>query len=61
MSTERNIVWMTNLETDVVSVGGLQLVDENIVIQYEDSAYEQHYVLLNAETGAVLVNANTMG
>ena len=56
-----SITWMTNLQNDIESVTGLQLVGDNIVIQYEDTNYEEHYVLLRAKTGEVLTNADAIG
>ncbi len=51
-----SIQWTANLAADVDSVGGVQLVDGNLVIQYTDANWEDHYALVEYETGEVLLN-----
>ncbi|MBR2937297.1 MAG: hypothetical protein IKB80_02215 [Oscillospiraceae bacterium] len=50
------MIWKTNLSSNVSRVNGVQLVDENIILQLqlEDGA---HYVVLNGKTGSVIIDA----
>ncbi|MBU5436191.1 hypothetical protein [Pseudoflavonifractor sp. MSJ-37] len=50
------IQWTANLIADVEDVGGVQLVDGNLVLQYTDETWEDHYALVNYETGEVMLN-----
>lgn len=55
-----DIIWTANLSTDVQSVYGLQLVSGNIVIQYEDENWSEHYALISGDSGDVLLNAESV-
>lgn len=56
-----SIQWTTNLENDVASVNGLQVVDNRIVFNYqwldENSVYQETYISINREDGSTLVSA----
>lgn len=56
-----SIQWTTNLENDVASVNGLQVVDNRIVFNYqwldENSVCQETYISINREDGSTLVSA----
>lgn len=58
---DNNILWKANLSTDVYSVGGIQLVNDNLVIQYEDKNWSQHYMLIDYSTGEIIIDAESVG
>lgn len=51
------IIWKTNLFSDVNYVGGLQLVDGNLVFSYEDIDWNSYCCLIDGATGELLINA----
>lgn len=52
-----SIQWKANLSTDVQFVDGIQLVGDNLVIQYKDNDWVEHYVLINNSTGDIIIDA----
>lgn len=54
-SVDGSIKWQANLSIDVREVDSIQLINGNIVIQYEDEVWNQKYALIDNETGEVLL------
>jgi hypothetical protein len=52
-----DILWKTNLPSDPEYVNGIQLVDGNLVLDYNDADWTQHYCLIDNATGEILVDA----
>ena len=50
------IQWTANLAADVDEVGGIQLVDGNLIVQYTDTNWEDHYAQINYESGEIVLN-----
>ena len=57
MKTSPNgeIIWKTNLSTDVGYVDGMQFVDGNIILDYSDPDWGQHYCLFDGSTGELIM------
>lgn len=60
-SLDGSILWKTNLSNDVLSVDGVQLVDNKIIFEqyYWESVedFGTHYVVLNNEDGSIIEDA----
>lgn len=57
ISPSGDMIWKTNLSADVERVYGLQLVNGNFVLNYEDLDWAQHYCLIDGSTGEMLIDA----
>lgn len=59
MKTSNNgeIVWKTNLSTDVDTVNGVQFVNGNVILDYTDPDWGQHYCLIDGKTGEMIIDA----
>ena len=55
-----SILWTANLPTDVQDAAGLQLVNENIILQYTDETGMEHYTLVNEQTGELTIHAEAL-
>ena len=60
VALDGNIIWKADLTTNVESVGGLQFVGDNVVVQYTDENWNEHYSLINNDTGEILINAEAI-
>jgi len=60
VALDGSIIWKTDLTTNVESVDGLQFVGDNVVVQYTDENWNEHYSLINNDTGEILINAEAI-
>lgn len=58
ISLNGDIIWKANLSADALNVNGLQLVNGNIVLDYEDADWNQHYCLIDSSTGEMLIDTS---
>ena len=56
-SNSGEIVWKTNLSTDVGTVNGVQFVNGNVILDYSDPDWGEHYCLIDGSTGEMLIDA----
>ena len=61
ISLNGDIIWKTNLSTDVENVDGLQLVSGNLILDYKDVDWEQYYCLIDSSTGKILIDTLSRG
>ena len=59
-SPSGEILWKTNLSTDVGYVDGIQFVDGNIILDYSDPDWGQHYCLFDGSTGELIMETQDM-
>lgn len=57
ISPSGDMIWKTNLSTDVERVYGLQLVNGNVILNYGDVDWNQYYCLIDGSTGEMLIDA----
>lgn len=56
LSPNGEIIWKTNLSADPASIRGLQFVNGNFILDYEDADWNQYYCLINGSTGEILID-----
>lgn len=56
-SLSGDIIWKTNLPVDVKYMDGVQFVDGNIVLSYDDADWTSHYILIDCDSGEILIDA----
>ena len=59
-SPSGEILWKTNLSADVGYVDGIQFVNGNIILDYSDPDWGQHYCLFDGRTGELIMETQDM-
>lgn len=58
MGLDGSLIWKTNLQTNTLSVDGVQIIENHIVIsQYSSEDYTTHYLVLDNTTGEIVQEA----